>query len=73
MPLSSLGGCSYKPLRLDLYFLGGQIDHAPADMFELFERLNEQGKTVVYVTHDPELAARAHRIVSIRDGVVVAA
>jgi putative ABC transport system ATP-binding protein len=52
----------------------GNLDTVTAaDMFELFERLNEQGKTVVYVTHDPELAARAHRIVSIRDGVVVAA
>jgi putative ABC transport system ATP-binding protein len=43
-----------------------------AEMFELFERLNEQGETVVYVTHDVELAGRAHRIVSIRDGVIVA-
>ncbi len=43
-----------------------------AAMFELFARLNEQGKTVLYVTHDRELAARAHRIVSIRDGLVVA-
>ena len=41
-------------------------------MFELFKRLNEEGKTVLYVTHDRELAGRAHRIVSIRDGVVVA-
>jgi ABC-type lipoprotein export system ATPase subunit len=42
-------------------------------MFKLFAGLNEQGKTVLYVTHDRELAARAHRVVSIRDGVVVAA
>jgi ABC-type lipoprotein export system ATPase subunit len=40
-------------------------------MFERFERLNEEGKTVLYVTHDLGLAGRAHRIVSIRDGVVV--
>jgi putative ABC transport system ATP-binding protein len=44
-----------------------------AEMFKLFARLNEQGKTVLYVTHDLELAARAHRVVSIRDGIVVAA
>jgi putative ABC transport system ATP-binding protein len=51
----------------------GNLDTVTAaEMFELFERLNEQGKTVVYVTHDVELAGRAHRIVSIRDGVIVA-
>jgi predicted ABC-type transport system involved in lysophospholipase L1 biosynthesis ATPase subunit len=42
-------------------------------MFELFKHLNEHGTTVLYVTHDRELAARAHRVVSIRDGLVVAA
>ncbi len=52
----------------------GNLDTVKAaEMFELFERLNEEGKTVVYVTHDLELAGRAHRIVSIRDGVIVAA
>jgi macrolide transport system ATP-binding/permease protein len=40
-------------------------------MFDLFSRLNDEGKTVLYVTHDRELAARAHRIVEIRDGLVV--
>jgi ABC-type lipoprotein export system ATPase subunit len=40
-------------------------------MFALLARLNESGKTVLYVTHDLELAARAQRIVTIRDGVVV--
>jgi putative ABC transport system ATP-binding protein len=52
----------------------GNLDTATAaEMFSLLERLNDEGKTIVYVTHDRELAARAHRIVSIRDGVVVAA
>jgi len=52
----------------------GNLDTATAaEMFELFKRLNGEGKTVLYVTHDRELAARAHRVVSIRDGVVVAA
>ena len=40
-------------------------------MFELLQRLNDEGKTVLYVTHDLELAARADRMVTIRDGVVV--
>jgi putative ABC transport system ATP-binding protein len=52
----------------------GNLDTATAaEMFELFSRLNAQGKTVLYVTHDGGLAARAHRVVSIRDGAVVAA
>ena len=50
----------------------GNLDTVTAaEMFELLERLNSEGKTIVYVTHDLELARRAHRIVSIRDGVVV--
>jgi putative ABC transport system ATP-binding protein len=50
----------------------GNLDSVTAvAMFELFARLNAQGKTVLYVTHDRGLAARAHRIVTIRDGLVV--
>jgi putative ABC transport system ATP-binding protein len=52
----------------------GNLDTVTAgEMFELLERLNGEGKTILYVTHDLELAHRAQRIVSIRDGVVVAA
>lgn len=50
----------------------GNLDTVTAaQMFALFERLNAEGKTVLYVTHDLELARRAHRIVTIRDGAVV--
>jgi putative ABC transport system ATP-binding protein len=50
----------------------GNLDtQTAAEMFELLRRLNDEGKTVVYVTHDLELAARAGRVVTIRDGVVV--
>ncbi|HSC51904.1 MAG TPA: ABC transporter ATP-binding protein [Gaiellaceae bacterium] len=52
----------------------GNLDTVTAsEMFELLERLHAEGKTILYVTHDLELAQRAERIVSIRDGVVVAA
>ena len=51
----------------------GNLDSVTAEeMFELLARLNGEGKTVLYVTHDRELAARAQRIVEIRDGGVVA-
>ena len=49
----------------------GNLDtKTAAEMFDLLERLNGEGTTVLYVTHDLELAARAHRVVTIRDGVV---
>ena len=51
----------------------GNLDTVTAaGMFELLERLNAEGKTVLFVTHDRQLAARAKRIVEICDGLVVA-
>jgi putative ABC transport system ATP-binding protein len=51
----------------------GNLDtHTAAEMIDLLRRLNADGTTVLYVTHDLELAARAHRVVTIRDGVVAA-
>ena len=35
---------------------------------ELFHGLNEEGKTIVFVTHDRSLASECQRIISIRDG-----
>jgi putative ABC transport system ATP-binding protein len=51
----------------------GNLDtHTAAEMFDLLHRLNAEGSTILYVTHDRELAAKAHRTVTIRDGVVAA-
>lgn len=41
-----------------------------AKIIELFQRLNAQGRTVVVVTHDPEVASAARRRLEIRDGFV---
>ncbi len=41
-----------------------------AVIVELFQRLNGQGRTVVVVTHDPEVASAAHRRIEIRDGMI---
>jgi putative ABC transport system ATP-binding protein len=50
----------------------GNLDSVTAgEMFELLQRLNDEGKTILYVTHDRELAARARRIIEVRDGLVV--
>jgi putative ABC transport system ATP-binding protein len=49
----------------------GNLDTRTAgEMFDLLARLNEQGKTILYVTHDMTLAGRARRQVTIRDGRV---
>jgi putative ABC transport system ATP-binding protein len=49
----------------------GNLDSGMAmDMFKLLKALNEQGTTVVYVTHDPALARLAGRVVSVRDGLI---
>jgi putative ABC transport system ATP-binding protein len=50
----------------------GNLDTVTAaEMFELLGRLNREGKTILFVTHDRDLAARAPRVVEIRDGRVV--
>ncbi|MDH3300808.1 MAG: macrolide ABC transporter ATP-binding protein, partial [Acidimicrobiia bacterium] len=49
----------------------GNLDSETAvRMFDLLAELNERGTTVLYVTHDAGLAARAHRTIVIRDGRV---
>ena len=49
----------------------GNLDtRTAAEMFDLLQRLNAEGSTILYVTHDRELASRARRTVTIRDGVV---
>jgi len=49
----------------------GNLDSLRArGVMELLEEINRQGTTIIMVTHDPELAARAHRNVHIIDGQV---
>lgn len=42
------------------------------EIMELFKSLNQQGRTVVIVTHDPLVAQQCHRIIEISDGNIVA-
>ncbi|MBN1217394.1 MAG: ABC transporter ATP-binding protein [Anaerolineae bacterium] len=50
----------------------GNLDSATAgSVFELFERLVNNGKTILMVTHDNDLARRASRIITIADGEIV--
>jgi putative ABC transport system ATP-binding protein len=50
----------------------GNLDSKTADaVFLLFQRLVDEGKTILMVTHDDELAHRAGRTVTIADGHIV--
>jgi putative ABC transport system ATP-binding protein len=47
----------------------GNLDSASAaDMLALFAALHQAGRTIILITHEPEVAAAAERVVRIRDG-----
>jgi len=49
----------------------GNLDSkATEDIISLFCRLHDEGITVVLVTHEPDVAARANRIISLMDGQI---
>jgi putative ABC transport system ATP-binding protein len=37
----------------------------------IFERLNDDGRTVVLITHEPDVAERARRVIRLGDGRVL--
>ncbi|WP_415857243.1 ABC transporter ATP-binding protein, partial [Sinomonas sp. G460-2] len=50
----------------------GALDtHSSAEILDLFESLHARGRTIVMITHEPEVAARAQRVVRMQDGHVV--
>jgi putative ABC transport system ATP-binding protein len=49
----------------------GALDSSTSkQIMELFLQLNKEGKTVIIVTHEEEIAAYAKRIITIRDGMI---
>jgi putative ABC transport system ATP-binding protein len=40
------------------------------EILNIFRRLNEDGRTIVMITHDPEIAGYADRIVLVKDGII---
>jgi ABC-type lipoprotein export system ATPase subunit len=47
----------------------GNLDSASGEeILRIFAKLHEQGRTVIVVTHDPQVAERAQRIIEIADG-----
>jgi len=41
------------------------------EVMGIFQELNEQGLTVVLVTHEPDIAEHARRIVTFKDGLLL--
>jgi putative ABC transport system ATP-binding protein len=49
----------------------GALDtHTSIEIMNLFEKLHSEGNTIIVVTHEHDIAARAHRVISIRDGQI---
>src|SRR6185436_9222171 len=50
----------------------GNLDsRTTVEVMALFQELNEEGVTIVIVTHEPEVAAYAKRVVEMRDGRIL--
>jgi putative ABC transport system ATP-binding protein len=50
----------------------GNLDsHMTVEVMALFQELNDQGITVVIVTHEPDVAKYAKRIIEVRDGKII--
>ncbi len=50
----------------------GNLDsHSTEDVLRIFARLNAEGRTVVLITHEPDVAGQAKRVIRLSDGEVV--
>ncbi len=65
-----VGGCSLILADEPTGALDQKTGH---DILDFFHQLNEEGSTIVIITHDPSIAAAAKRIVSVEDGLVLPA
>ena len=50
---------------------GNIASHQADEIMKIFEELNDTGHTIVMITHEPDIAHHAKRIITIRDGAIV--
>ncbi len=49
----------------------GNLDSTTsAEIMKVIEHLHDQGQTVLIVTHEPDIAAHARRVITLRDGII---
>ncbi len=49
----------------------GNLDSKTGEeIMQLFDRLHQQGNTIILVTHEHDIAEHAHRVIHVRDGIV---
>jgi putative ABC transport system ATP-binding protein len=50
----------------------GNLDSKTSyEVMALIQELNQQGKTIIFVTHEPDIAAFSHRTITLRDGKIM--
>jgi putative ABC transport system ATP-binding protein len=50
----------------------GNLDsHSTEEVLRIFARLNEEGRTVVLITHEPDVAEQSKRVIRLSDGEIV--
>lgn len=50
----------------------GNLDsNSSQEIMEIFETLNKQGKTIIMVTHEHDIAAYANRVITMKDGAII--
>jgi putative ABC transport system ATP-binding protein len=50
----------------------GNLDTVSSrEVMAIFDRLHGQGKTIILITHEDEIAAHARRVIRVRDGHIV--
>ena len=50
----------------------GNLDsHSGKDVMKIIHQLHEEGRTIILITHDNDIAAEAQRVIRIQDGKIV--
>lgn len=50
---------------------GNIASHQAEEIMQIFQNLNEEGHTIVMITHEPDIAKHAKRIIQLKDGKII--